>query len=52
MVANYYLGLRLDDARDAFNAFRKSFLMLASSFLVGTCFKPSRFSFASNGELL
>jgi hypothetical protein len=44
----------LDLAADAvgLNAFRKSRLMLASNFLVGTRFNSSRFSFASNGELL
>jgi hypothetical protein len=44
-----FLGLPERDA-DA-TAFRKSLLMLASNFLVGTFFSASRFSFASNGEL-
>jgi hypothetical protein len=45
-----FLGLAAD--REAFMTFRKSRLMLASNFLVGTFFSSSRFSFASNGELL
>lgn len=52
MEANccYLLGLAADLV--ACIAFRKSLLMLASSFLVGTRFNSLRFSFASNGELL
>ena len=44
-----FLGLPERDA-DA-TAFRKSLLMLASNFLVGTFFSACRFSFAFNGEL-
>ena len=44
-----FLGLAEREA-DAI-AFRKSLLMLASNFLVGTRFNSSRFCFASNGEL-
>ena len=52
MEANCYFGLDLAVALVACNCLRKSRLMLASSFLVGTRFSSSRFSFASNGELL
>lgn len=52
MEANSYRGLGLDALRVACITFRKSFLMLASSFLVGTRFSSSRFVFASTGELL
>jgi hypothetical protein len=52
MEARPYDFLGLEAAREACIAFRKSLLMLASNFLVGTCFSASRFSFASNGELL
>jgi hypothetical protein len=52
MEANCYFGLGLDAERAACNCFRKSRLMLASNFLVGTRFNSSRFSFASKGELL
>ncbi len=45
-----FLGLVAE--REACIAFRKSLLMLASNFLVGTFFNSFRFSFASNGELL
>ena len=45
-----FLGLAEREA-DAI-AFRKSLLMLASNFLVGTRFNSSRFCFASNGGLL
>lgn len=43
-----YLG-RLDLGADAvaWRIFRKSFLMLASNFLVGTLFNSSRFCFSS-----
>jgi hypothetical protein len=44
-IANHFLGLAADLV--ACNCFRKSRLMLASSFLVGTRFNSSRFSFAS-----
>jgi hypothetical protein len=37
---------------DGRNAFRKSRLMLASNFLVGTRFNSSRFAFASIGGSL
>ena len=50
--ANCYFDLGLADALAMCNCFRKSFLMLASNFLVGTLFNSSRFSFASNGALL
>jgi len=52
MEAKYHPFLGLAAAADGRNALRKSRLMLASSFLVGTRFSSSRFSFASNGELL
>ena len=52
MEANCYFGFGLGADLVAYICFRKSFLMLASNFLVGTCFNPSLFSFASNGELL
>ena len=52
MEANSYLGLGFETDLVACIAFRKSRLMLASNFLVGTRFSSSRFSFASNGELL
>ena len=45
-----FLGLAADAVGRS--AFRKSRLMLASNFLVGTAFNASRFSFASTGELL
>ncbi len=43
-----FFGLAEDEACIAR---RKSRLMLASSFRVGTFFNSSRFCFASNGEL-
>jgi hypothetical protein len=49
-TAYHFLGLAAE--REACITFRKSRLMLASNFLVGTCFNASRFSFASTGELL
>jgi hypothetical protein len=49
-MAYRFLGLAAD--AEGCKAFRKSRLMLASNFLVGTSFNSSRFSFASNGELL
>jgi len=49
-MAYGFLGLAAE--REACIAFRKSRLMLASNFLVGTLFNSSRFSFASTGELL
>lgn len=48
MEANRHYFLGLADDLVACIVFRKSLLMLASSFLVGTFFNPSRFSFASN----
>ena len=43
----------LEAAREARNCFRKSLLMLASNFLVGTCFNASRRSLIPMmGELL
>jgi hypothetical protein len=52
MEANGYPFCGLEEARETCIAFRKSLLMLASNFLVGTLFNSSRFSFASTGELL
>lgn len=52
MEANCYFGFGLDVALAACICFRKSFLMLASNFLVGTLLSSSRFCFASNGALL
>jgi len=45
-----FLGLAED--REAAIAFRKSLLMLASSFLVGTFLNSSRFCFSSIGGSL
>jgi hypothetical protein len=52
MEANPYrfLGLAVD--ADAIKDLRKSRLMLASNFLVGTRFNSSRFSFVSIGGSL
>jgi len=47
MGANGHPFFGLGDEREALNALRKSLLMLASSFLVGTRFNSCRFSFAS-----
>ena len=47
MEANRYLDLGLDAALAACTCFRKSLLMLASNFLVGTRFSSSLFCFAS-----
>ncbi len=52
MEANSHPFLRLAAEADGRSDCRKSFLMLANNFLVGTFFKAARFSFASNGELL
>ena len=52
MEANCYFCLGLTAARVACICFRKSRLMLASSFLVGTLFNSSRFAFASIGGSL
>jgi len=47
MEANSYPFLGLEAEREACIVLRKSLLMLASNFLVGTRFNSSRFSFAS-----
>ena len=47
MEANYYLFLGLAAEAGARKVPRKSRLMLASNFLVGTFFSSSRFCFAS-----
>ncbi len=47
MEATGHLFLGLAAEADARNEFRKSRLMLASNFLVGTRFNSSRFCFAS-----
>jgi hypothetical protein len=52
MEANSYLFLGLAAEAEGRICLRKSLLMLASNFLVGTRFNSSRFSFASTGELL
>ena len=52
MEANSYFFLGLPAEAVACIAFRKSFLMLASNFLVGTLFSSSLFSFASIGGSL
>lgn len=52
MEANRHPFFGLADEAVARIAFLKSFLMLASNFLVGTFFSASRFSVAFNGELL
>jgi hypothetical protein len=52
MEANCHPFFGLAATREACIAFRKSLLMLATNFLVGTLFSASRFSFASKGELL
>lgn len=52
MVAKVHGFLGLGGVLEACMTLRKSFLMLASNFLVGTRFSSSRFSFASTGELL
>ena len=52
MEANHYFFLGLAAEADARKDLRKSRLMLASSFLVGTRFNSSRFSFASIGGSL
>jgi len=52
MEATGYRFLRLAADAPVFNCFRKFRLMLATNFLVGTFLNSSRFSFASNGELL
>lgn len=52
MEANGHPFLGLAAEREACITFRKSFLMLASNFLVGTLFNSSRFCFASIGGSL
>jgi len=52
MEANSYFFLGLAAEAVACIVFRKSLLMLASSFLVGTRFSSSRFVFASIGGSL
>jgi len=52
MEATAYRFLGLAEDAVGLSAFRKSRLMLASNFLVGTAFNASLFSFASTGELL
>lgn len=52
MEANCYFGLDLAADLEACIVFRKSLLMLASNFRVGTLFSSSRFSFASIGGSL
>ncbi len=47
MEANCHPFFSLAADADARKVLRKSFLMLANSFLVGTFFSASRFSFAS-----
>lgn len=51
MEANCHPFFGLERTADAHNAPRKSLLMLASSFLVGTFFNSSRFCFASIMEV-
>src|SRR6266700_5715356 len=51
MEANCHHFFGLAAEREACIAFRKSRLMLANSFLVGTFFSASRFSFASTQHL-
>jgi len=50
MEANSYRFLGLAAEREACNCLRKSRLMLASNFLVGTRFNSSRFCFASKSN--
>jgi hypothetical protein len=52
MEATGHPFLSLAAEREARIAFRKSRLMLASNFLVGTLFNSSRFSLASIGGVL
>ncbi|MFY9561693.1 MAG: hypothetical protein WAQ52_15780, partial [Terriglobales bacterium] len=47
MLVKSYFFLELAADREACATFRKSLLMLASNFLVGTVFSASRFCFAS-----
>ena len=50
--ANCHPFFGLADEADALTAFRKSLLMLASNFLVGTAFNASLFFFASTVHIL
>jgi len=52
MEANCHPFLGLAVEREACITFRKSLLMLANNFLVGTFFNSSRFCFASIGGSL
>jgi hypothetical protein len=52
MEGNSYFFLDLSAEAEARKDRRKSLLMLASNFLVGTRFNSSRFSFASIGGSL
>jgi len=52
MEVNFYFFFGLREESVARICVRKSLLMLASNFRVGTLFNSSRFAFASNGELL
>ena len=52
MEANSHRFLGLAAEREACICFRKSRLMLASNFRIGTRFNSSRFSFASIGGSL
>jgi hypothetical protein len=51
MNRNPHFLLDLDDAADARIACRKSFLMDASSFRVGTCFSIFFLAFSMRGSL-
>jgi len=52
MEATTYGFLGLAEDADGLSAFRKSRLMLASNFLVGTRFNSSRLALASTGGSL
>jgi hypothetical protein len=52
MQAKFYRDFGLAADAVGFSCLRKSLLMLANNFRVGTLFNSSRFCFASNGELL
>jgi hypothetical protein len=52
MEANCHPFFGLAEGRETRNCFRKSLLMLASNFLIGTLFSSVRFSFASIGDSL
>jgi hypothetical protein len=51
MGANCHPFFSLEVELEALTAFRKSLLMLASSFLVGTRFNSCRFAFSSMNEV-